>query len=157
MRAGEQEGVEYHFCDDKTCASLEAQGKVIELRAYHTVHGIWKYFTADDGQIATDGGNYLYITTLEAYERLRDYYGKEFVVPIYMEVDDGVRLQRALDRERKQKPPKYKEMCRRFLADAEDFSEENLTRAGITERFVNDDLDATARAIWDYMRRIERG
>ena len=28
-------------------------------------------------------------------------------------------------------------MCRRFLADSEDFSEENIARAGITRRFSN--------------------
>lgn len=60
---------------------------------------------------------------------------------MYVEVDDGLRLQRALDRERAQDQPKYAEMCRRFLADEEDFSEENLERAGITKRFQNTDLD----------------
>ena len=38
--------------------------------------------------------------------------------------------------------PKYKEMCRRFLADTEDFSEEHLKEAGIEMRFQNDALDA---------------
>jgi guanylate kinase len=28
-------------------------------------------------------------------------------------------------------------MCRRFLADSEDFSEENIAKAGITRRFSN--------------------
>ena len=31
----------------------------------------------------------------------------------------------------------YEEMCRRFLADSEDFSEENIAKAGITRRFSN--------------------
>ena len=34
-----------------------------------------------------------------------------------IELDDGVRLQRALDREKAQDHPKYEEMCRRFLED----------------------------------------
>ena len=42
IREGEQEGVEYYFVDEKRLAELEAQGKVIELRAYNTVHGVWK-------------------------------------------------------------------------------------------------------------------
>ena len=41
------------------------------------------------------------------------------MVPLYVEVDDGLRLSRALERERKQTEPKYAEMCRRFLADCE--------------------------------------
>ena len=40
----------------------------------------------------------------------------------------GERLKRAIRREEQQKVPKYEEMCRRFLADAEDFSEENCGR-----------------------------
>ena len=52
-----------------------------------------------------------------------------------------MRLQRALDREKAQDQPKYEEMCRRFLADAEDFSEEKIREAGIERRFHNDELD----------------
>ena len=59
------------------------------------------------------------------------------MVPIYIEVDDGIRLERALRRERKQKQPQYEEMCRRFLADQKDFSGEKTARAGITRRFKN--------------------
>ena len=59
---------------------------------------------------------------------------------IYIEVEDGLRLERALKRERKQASPKYEEMCRRFLADAKDFSEENLMAAGIKEKYQNIDV-----------------
>ena len=96
------------------------------IRDSHTVYGIWKYFTADDGQICLAESDYLMIGTLEAYEQIRNYFGTDKVCPVYVEVDDGLRLQRALDRERAQDQPKYAEMCRRFLADEEDFSEENL-------------------------------
>lgn len=92
------------------------------------------------------------IGTLEAYEQIRDYFGMDKVCPVYVEVDDGLRLQRALDRERAQDQPKYAEMCRRFLADEEDFSEENLERAGITKRFQNTDLDQVTQEIASYMK-----
>ena len=52
---------------------------------------------------------------------------------------DGERLNRALTRERQQEVPRYAEMCRRFLADTEDFSEEHLRAAGIKKRYYNDD------------------
>ena len=68
-------------------------------------------------------------------------------MPIYIEVEDGERLSRALNRERMQESPKYEELCRRFLADAKDFSEEKLNEAGITRRFVNQDLDETEEEI----------
>ena len=51
MRAGEADGVEYYFVDDKTACELENSDKIIEMRKYQTVYGEWKYFTADDGQI----------------------------------------------------------------------------------------------------------
>ncbi len=151
MRAGETEGVEYYFCDEARLKELEAAGKVIELRAYDTVHGIWKYFTVNDHQMADDKQDYLLIGTLESYLKIRDYFGKERVVPIYIEVEDGLRLQRALDRERSQTEPKYEEMCRRFLADSADFSEEKLKEAGITKRFVNRDLKETKQKIKEFM------
>ena len=81
--------------------------------------------------------NYLGIGTLESYKKLKDYFGQDKICPIYIEVEDGERLSRALIREGKQKIPQYAEMCRRFLADCEDFSEEKLQAAGITRRFLN--------------------
>ena len=81
------------------------------------------------------------IGTLEAYTQMQRFYGEDKVLPVMIELDDGERLQRALDREKTQDHPKYEEMCRRFLADAEDFSEENLKNAGIDRMFYNDEVD----------------
>ncbi len=152
MRAGEQDGVEYFFCDDKRAEELEAAGKVIELRAYHTIYGVWKYFTVDDGQVDFGKESSIVTSTVEQYLKLREYYGKENVVPIYIEVEDGERLERAIARERQQVTPKYEEMCRRFLADAADFSEEKLKEAQITRRFVNDSLEGVEKEIVSYIK-----
>ena len=142
MRDGEADGREYFFTDDKHCRELMDTGKIVELRAYNTVYGVWKYFTADDGQIDIDGNDsYIIIGTLEAFEKISSYYGKDKVFPIYIEIDDKTRIHRALEREDSQQQPKYAEMCRRFLADSEDFSEEKLSEAGIERRFLNTDLD----------------
>lgn len=140
IRQGEAEGVEYHFVDEDKLKEFQRAGKVIELREYNTVHGVWKYFTVDDGQFDAED-DYIAIGTLESYKGMREYLGEEKLVPIYIEVDDGVRLERALHRERKQKEPKYEELCRRFLADAVDFSTEKLNEAGITHRFLNTDVE----------------
>jgi len=140
MRYGESEGIEYHFVSGATADKMEAEGRIIELRAYNTVYGIWKYFTLEDGQIDIKKGKYVVIGTLEAYEKFCDYYGKEHLMPIYIEVDDGIRLTRALEREKKQENPKYAEMCRRFLADSIDFSEENIAKLGINIRYFNNEL-----------------
>ncbi len=114
------------------------------------------YFTADDGQIDLDAHDYLVIGTLVSYRALREYFGEEKLLPVYIEVEDGLRLARAVERERRQAEPKYSELCRRFLADEEDFSEEKLGREGITRRFENRDLAACLEEIEDYIRRSER-
>ena len=46
-------------------------------------------------------------------------------------------LTRAEERQMEQENPHYEELCRRFLADAKDFSEENIRKSGITRRFAN--------------------
>lgn len=152
IRAGEQEGVEYHFTDEIGFQKLQQAGKIIEQRAYQTFHGLWRYFTVDDGQIDLDKEDYIYIGTLESYQSTLQYFGREKLVPVLIELDDGVRLQRALDRERRQENPKYEEMCRRFLADSKDFSEEKIAAAGIgTERFYNNDLQICLENITAYL------
>lgn len=151
IREGEVEGREYHFITEKEVEKLSAEGRIIELRAYDTIHGIWKYMTVDDGQIDLTHNDYLFIGTLEAYVNSKNYFKGDELVPIYIEVEDGVRLSRALEREKTQASPKYQEMCRRFLADCEDFSEEKLQCADINKRFVNMDLETCIHEIKDYI------
>lgn len=152
IRDGEVSGREYHFCTVDDVTRLGAEGRIVELRTYHTVYGPWHYFTVDDGNIQLEKENYLLIGTLEAYTKMRDYFGAEKVVPIYIEVEDGERLLRAIAREKEQDVPKYEEMCRRFLADAKDFSEENLKAAGIERRFLNLKLEDTMTEIEHYIK-----
>lgn len=152
IRSGEQDGREYFFSTAEDFQDALAGGRVIEYRAYDTVYGIWYYYTEDDGQIDLSRHSYILIGTLESFTALREYYGKDFVVPVLLQVDDGERLQRALNREREQKQPKYAEMCRRFLADESDFSPDNIQKAGIARAFVNDDPDRCLHEICGYIR-----
>ena len=153
IREGEQDGVEYFFVEEEKLEELKAAEKIIELRSYNTVHGIWNYFTADDNQIDLEQYSYLVIGTLVSYEKMRVYFGKDTLVPIYVEVEDGERLARALQRERQQTEPKYAELCRRFLADSEDFSEDNLEKLGIKDRFQNKNMDKCIEEIVLYIRK----
>ena len=154
IREGEKDGVEYYFVDPEQFRAMKEDGKVIESRSYNTKCGIWTYFTADDGQIDLSAADYLLIGTLVSYQALREYFGEEAIVPVYLEVEDGLRLARALERERRQEKPKYAEMCRRFLADEVDFSEENLIKSGITERFGNEDFTECLNKIQRYIEEI---
>ena len=141
IRDGEQNGVEYYFTTEGKLEEFKRSGKIIESRTYHTVYGPWIYCTVDDGQFDLERYDYLMIGTLESYGNIRKYFGLEKVIPIYIYVDDGIRLSRALERERQQKNPRYAEMCRRFLADEEDFKRENLEKYKINNQFENNNLD----------------
>ena len=152
IRAGEREGVEYHFTDEARFQELRGQGSIIEDRIYHTRLGIWRYFTVADEGVDLKKHSYVMIGTLEAYTQMQRFYGEDKVLPVMIELDDGERLQRALDREKTQDHPKYEEMCRRFLADAEDFSEENLKNAGIDRMFYNDEVDRCLEEIITYLQ-----
>lgn len=151
IRINETDGKQYHFCDEQKMQELQRTGRVIEQRTYHTIYGDWNYFTVDDGELNPDRNSYLYIITLEGYLKIRKYFGKEHVVPIYIEVEDGERLIRAIEREKQQDKPKYEEMCRRYLADAADFSEEKLAEAEINIRFENQNLTDTIQKIISYI------
>jgi guanylate kinase len=136
-RSGETDGVQYFFKSEEEYLELRDKGLIIEERTYHTKYGEWRYFTVDDGQINLSEGDYLVIGTLESFCYFRDYFGKEKVEPLLIDVDARTRLLRAMHREEKQEKPRYDEMCRRFLADEEDFSEERISQAGVSTRFSN--------------------
>lgn len=153
IREGEKDGVEYHFTDEDAMHSLEEKGKVIERRSYHTFHGIWHYFTVDDEQFDFERSNRIIIGTLESYLKTKAYFGEEKMLPIMIDLDDGIRLQRALDREKNQKSPKYQEMCRRFLADEEDFSEDKQKNAGKLNHFYNGELSKCLAEIEAFLKK----
>ena len=155
IRAGEQDGVSYHFVKEEALLEFQIQGRLIEKRTYQTVCGPWSYATVDDGQIDLCEGDYLMPATLESYLQLRSYYGRDRLVPFYLEVDDGERLMRAVHREMGQEHPNFREVCRRFRADEEDFSEEKLREAGIRKRYRNDDIESCLREIIGEIRRQE--
>lgn len=155
MREGEEEGVEYHFISRKELEEYRQLNKVIEVRTYDTSAGPWSYATIDGGYIKKEKWDYLTIGTLESYEKLRDYFDRDMVIPLYLETDDGIRLERALLRERSQKKPNYVEMCRRFLADENDFSLEKLKSCGINKIYQNICLDSCLGQIKSDMKAME--
>ncbi len=154
MREGEQDGVDYYFIDDDKVELLKSQQKIIEIREYNTIYGIWKYMTVDDGNIDIKSENYLMIGTLESYAKIREYFGEENLVPLYIHVEDGERLIRAVKREQMQSSPKYAELCRRFLADEKDFSQENLKAAGIEHYFNNISRNKCIKKLADYINKL---
>lgn len=155
MRQGEKDGVDYHFVTDEKMREYEEQDKIIEIRKYNTVKGIWKYATVADEQFQQEG-NILTVGTLESYQSMRSYFQKNSdweLLPIYIEIPEEERRKRAIEREKKQLKPDYEEMERRLHADNQDFSEEKIRKAGIKpeQRFTNDDLEICVSQIQEYM------
>ena len=84
-----------------------------------------------------------YLATKKYFERQK----KTPLSPLYIHVEDGERLIRAIGRERLQKNPNYAEICRRFLADEKDFAQEVLDSCGIENVYENRVLEECIREI----------
>ena len=155
IRENETDGVEYHFRTIPEMEVLKESGKMIELRVYQTIAGPWYYFTMDDGQFdLSRDEKCLMIGTLESYEKMIQYFGKELLVPVYIEIPDGIRLMRATEREAMQKKPNFREVCRRYLADEDDFTEDRLKGLGIEKRFENLELETCLERISEEIRSM---
>lgn len=147
IRTGEVNGREYYFKTVEEILDLERQGKIIEKRMYNTIYGPWYYFTPTTN-IDLENNNYIGSNTLEGLDQFIKFYGVENIISLLIKVDDGTRLQRALDREKKEENPKYQELCRRFLEDSIDFSEENISKRHITSIIDNNSsLDNTLEKV----------
>lgn len=152
IRENEVDGKNYHFVTDEQFEKLKSEGKVIESRSYKVTEGVWNYFTVDDENLNINSKNYLTIGTLESYEKMVKYFGDKTIVPIYLNVENGERLKRAIAREDREENPKYEELCRRFLADEKDFSEEKLNKIEKDCIFDNNNFEKCYREICRYIK-----
>lgn len=155
MREGESQGKEYWFIDEEELKSFRKKKQILEERSYKTTKGIWRYATTWDSVGQIHKKDYIAVGTLESYPKLKETLGEDRIVPIYLEVDDGIRLQRALNRELLEENPNYAEICRRYLTDHEDFSEDALQKSGITRRFNNESFPECKQQILDYILELK--
>ncbi len=154
MRKKETDGVEYHFVTEDRLKELRSNGKVIEERCFNTIAGPWYYFTVNDGKMDLTTDDYICINTLAGFNQIKKYLGNDRVKPVYIEVSDIELIKRAVKREEKQTNPNVTELCRRFLADNADFSEENLrlSEIDVKSRFNNDELEVCVDKITAYIK-----
>lgn len=155
IRLHEVNGKEYYFVNDKTFHSMLKKGNVIEYREYDTVHGKWYYFTAKDGQIdISSRKKYITINTLSGAKKLIEQYGRNVVV-IHLFVNDETRIFRMIGREINGEKD-FAEMCRRFLADTEDFSMDKFKELNVPVNHIeNINLVECTKTIKEIMRRIK--
>ena len=150
IRENEVNGKQYFFVSEEERDRLSREGKILEIRNYNTAMGLWSYFTVNDEHWQEESPHIM-IGTLDTYESLKKNCTDCEIIPIYIEVEDGERLFRALRREQKEKKPKYVEMCRRFIADTNDFSEERLRRLKIENRFNNVTFKETVDKVLEFI------
>lgn len=125
-RTDEVDGVNYFFVSQEQLDDYESKDQIIERRQYQTVQGVWNYFTR---KFETEPGkDYILITTLEGARGIIDHYGSKMVHIVCLYLEDRERLLRCISRESLQERPDYTELCRRYLADQEDFAEEQLDK-----------------------------
>jgi len=146
IRENEKDGIDYNFVSLEKLKEMENNNEILEKREYNTVHGLWVYATAKTN-IDLDNNNYIGINTLDGYESLKEYY-KDDIIPLYIHVEDGIRLTRALEREKLEENPKYAEMCRRYLADIYDFNIDRLLDLEIDKLYDNsNDMESCVKEI----------
>lgn len=153
MREGEVNGRDYFFVTEAELRGLEARGQVIEKREYHTVQGLWTYFTRRFSLM--EGLDYIVITTLEGAASFIRAFGEQAVRPVYLDLPDGQRLRRCLDREDRQSRPDYAELCRRYLADEGDFAPEKLAELKNLRRIDASGTVEETVAAWERIYREE--
>ena len=125
MRNGETNGKEYNFVSEMEYREIKKKGLIVEERFYNTVNGLWRYFTVDE--ITIPAVNYIMIGTIDSFHSIKKYYSNRIeVIPIYIWLDDHERLLRAIRREEQQSNPNYLELCRRYLADDKDFTQDKV-------------------------------
>lgn len=157
IRKGEKEGEDYHYISNEQMENFKKEGKIIESRTYQTTQGPWVYATIKDEQLEKID-NILTVGTLESYRNIKEYYkdNKNMkIIPIYIEIDEIERTNRAIKREEQQLSPNYKEVERRLKVDNIDFSEEKLRQVGISKKhtFENYDLDKCVEDIIKYIQK----
>lgn len=146
QRANEIHGREYFFVDEKVIEAAELSGTLIEKRVYDTCQGLWTYATILDKQfIKNDYG--IIVLPPKGLNSFIEFFGEDIIVPVFIHVDDGIRLRRSLDRDELNKKPNYAETCRRFLADEKDF-------AGLEfeHEFENDNLEKCVSDIVKFIK-----
>ena len=121
MRPGETEGVEYHFVSADDFSKIKANDAVLEYREYETKNGVWTYFTVLPEDYKEK--DYIVVTSPKQAISFRRAVGEDNFTALYITVDDSLRIQRCLNRELEGKHD-FKEMCRRYLADEADFTED---------------------------------
>lgn len=151
MRKGETDGVSYHFISE------DERDQILAKTVFHTMEGDW-YYGFKDEKLDVD---YDYIAVLNPAQvkEIKKRYEKDFhMVLLHIITDEEPRMLHAIKREMNGNQ-NYAELCRRFLADAADFKENNSPFAEAKEAAdeyitVYNDYKMSVKEIAEEIRRI---
>lgn len=141
MRPGETDGGEYVFTDNDEFNRMLENNELAETRSYNTIYGSWNYATYKIDPKLFE--KYLFIGggPIAAYESLKAVYGDD-VIPILLTISPHEAIIRSLRRMGNPDEKYCKEVCRRFLADSDDYSDENIKRLNLTRHNIFDNSGA---------------
>lgn len=150
-RSTEVEGREYHFITKEELNKLSRDNKVIEQRVYNTIYGPWTYATIDNN--IDPNVPHIALGTLVSLEKMRNYFGEDNIIPIYLEVDDDIRRERTLLRLCEfGDTSDSDEAIRRWEVDEIDFSKKKIAeaRVNIIDNST-DDISVAINKILEYI------
>ena len=147
IRPNEQDGRDYFFIKEKK--DIKNDDLIVSEKCVDTVRGRQLYIQTVPKNYKEK--NYLVISGIsEIIDEFYNKVGEKYVCPIGIDVNDRDLLIRSIYRESKNSNPKYKEVCRRFISDKEDF--EKIEHQ--YEHFKNDDYELCGEYIADYILQI---
>lgn len=122
IRSNEIDGYDYYFLNSYRFNELIFNDSFVEMRTYNTKNGLWRYGLSKD-EINGDYKKGIVILDLKGLEKIEEYCKDTNikVVSIYIDVDGETRLKRALDRQSPTTEEQRIEICRRYMADHNDF------------------------------------
>lgn len=140
IRPGEVDGVTYNFVAPKDAVRVFESGSCIYSQLIKTVDEDWYYYYPMFELCRAD--NLALIGNVHCYKAFASKFGDEKVVPILITLKDRDLLMRGIERESYSSNPNYREVCRRFLSDSEDYEGLN-----IKYRVYNDSLSACVERV----------
>lgn len=96
MRKGEIEGKEYHFVSDSVFEQLTKEGSVTCIKTFETCQGIFKYGKLPASQTLYD--DVITIGDIDCIKELRQLYGVDNVIGVYLLASNECRHMRAMMR-----------------------------------------------------------
>lgn len=118
MRNNEIQDMDYHFVEKEVMLKMKEKDKFIETRDYIVANNeTWYYGISKDEIDLNDDNIYITILDFQGLKTFENYFGKEKILSIFLDVDARTRVIRSLKREGNIDDMQVLEVARRLLDD----------------------------------------